>query len=145
MAQIHYLHPTRMRTEYQSPISAMNMTPLIDVLLVLLVMLILTVPLAVHKVPVDLPVPSGDASRDPVIQKLVLTNDGTAHWNGEVLGDAALGERLRAAAKAGDDLQFQTEGSARYERFDQLIALARKSGVSKIGFVGNDAFAGFDK
>lgn len=145
MAQVYYLHPTRMRSEYQSPMSAMNMTPLIDVLLVLLVMLILAVPLAMHKVPVDLPVAGKPINHKPVTQKLVLTNDGVAHWNGVVMDDAALARQLRATAGAGDSLQFQTEGNARYERFDQLIALAKTSGVTKIGFVGNENFARFDK
>lgn len=145
MAKVYYLHPTRMRTEYQSPISAMNMTPLIDVLLVLLVMLILTVPLAVHKVPVDLPVAGTPTKHDPVTQKLVLTSDGVAHWNGAAMNDNALAAQLRGAAISGDSLQFQTEGNARYERFDQLIALAKTSGVTKIGFVGNEQFGTWGK
>lgn len=146
MAQIHYLHPTRMRTEYQSPISAMNITPLIDVMLVLLVMLILCLPLATHQVEVPLPaVGKTNPSHIPITQKLVLTNDGVSHWNGTAVDDIVLGENLRATASAGDQLQIQTEGNARYERFDHLIALVRQSGITRLGFVGNEQFAQFGK
>ena len=146
MGQIHYLHPTRMRTEYQSPISAMNTTPLIDVLLVLLVMLIITLPASMHKIDVPLAQKSDPATpHEPTIQKLVLTVDGVAHWNGIAVGDAALGDHLRSAAVSGDDLQIQTDGGTRYERFNHLIALVRKSGVTRIGFAGNAQFSNWGR
>lgn len=142
MGKVVYLRAYR--SEYQSPLSAMNITPLIDVMLVLLVMLILCLPMAMHKVTVDLP--SGvPTNPNPVTQKLVLTNDGVAHWNGEAVDDAALSERLRSLATVGDELLFETEGNARYERFDHLIALIKQSGVNKLGFAGNSQFAKWEK
>jgi biopolymer transport protein ExbD len=140
MGKVIYLHKHGVRRIHDAPISALNITPLIDVMLVLLVMLIIALPATMHEVKVDLPPPGGSKS-DPVMQKLVLRNDGITFWNGEAIGEVALGEKLRATAKAGDELQFQTDANARYERFNQLIALVKRSGVEKVGFVGNSQFA----
>ncbi|MFM2411466.1 MAG: biopolymer transport protein ExbD [Pseudomonadota bacterium] len=145
MGTVIYLRQHGVRREADEPLAAMNITPLIDVMLVLLVMLIITVPMAVHKVPVDLPVIGSKSDRKPVMQKLALSQDGRTYWNGAVIDEAGLAKELRAAAAAKDYLQFETAGDARYERFDQLIATVKKSGITQIGFVGNDAFAKFGK
>ncbi|MEP7350870.1 MAG: biopolymer transporter ExbD [Sphingorhabdus sp.] len=145
MGKVIYLQQHGVRPVDHSPISAMNITPLIDVMLVLLVILIITLPATLHEVDVPLPVPGPITGKEPVVQKLLLTSDGVAQWNGTALDDAALGDRLRATATAGDDLQFQADANARYERFHQLITLVRKSGVNNIGFVGNSQFAKWDK
>jgi biopolymer transport protein ExbD len=144
MGNVIYLHQHGIRRVNDAPISALNITPLIDVMLVLLVMLIIALPAAMHEVKVDLPPSGPGVTSKPVVQKLVLRNDGMTFWNGELMGEAALGEKLRAVAKAGDELQFQTDANARYERFDQLIALVKRSGVQKVGFVGNSQFAKWD-
>lgn len=144
MGKVIYLHQHGVRRIHDASISTLNITPLIDVMLVLLVMLIIALPATMHEVKVDLPQPGG-TKVDPVIQKLVLRNDGITFWNGEEIGDAALGKKLRATAKDGDELQFQTDANARYERFDQLIALVKRSGVSKVGFVGNSRFAKWER
>ncbi len=144
MGTVIYLHHHGVRSVHDAPISSLNITPLIDVMLVLLVMLIIAVPATMHEVTVDLP--NGEGLKgDPVLQKLVLRNDGQAFWNGEPLGETGLAEKLRATAKAGDELQFQTDANARYERFNQLIALVKRSGVEKVGFVGNSKFAKWEK
>jgi biopolymer transport protein ExbD len=145
MGKVIYLHQHGVRRSEYNPISALNITPLIDVMLVLLVMLIIALPAAMHEVKVDLPAPGPVTGQAPVTQKLVLRNDGVTFWNGDAIGETALGEKLRAAAKAGDELQFQTDANARYERFDQLIALVKRSGVTKVGFVGNSQFAKWDR
>jgi biopolymer transport protein ExbD len=146
MGTVTYMKPRhgRVAPSYE-PMAAMNMTPLIDVLLVLLVMLILTVPMALHKVDVDLPVAVSPSDRNPVVQKLALAADGTVFWNGAVVNDAQLNSVLKDAAANKDDLQFQTQGNARYERFDQLIAQVKRSGVTQIGFSGNSAYKDFSK
>jgi biopolymer transport protein ExbD len=145
MGKVVYLHQHGVRRNNDQPISALNITPLIDVMLVLLVMLIIALPAAMHEVKVDLPPPGPGANADPVMQKLVLRNDGQAFWNGEALADSELAPKLAATAKTGDELQFQTDANARYERFDQLIALVKRSGVQKVGFVGNSQFAKWDR
>jgi biopolymer transport protein ExbD len=145
MGKAIYLNHHGVRRLNDAPISALNITPLIDVMLVLLVMLIIALPAAMHEVQVDLPPPGPGEKSDPIVQKLVLRNDGTAFWNGQAMGEATLGVKLRATAKAGDELQFQTDAHARYERFDQLIALVKRSGIEKVGFVGNSQFAKWDR
>lgn len=144
MGKVIYLHQHGVRRIHDAPISALNITPLIDVMLVLLVMLIIALPATMHEVKVDLP-PPGGTKADPVMQKLVLRNDGVTFWNGEAIGEVALGEKLKATATAGDELQFQTDANARYERFNQLIALVKRSGVEKVGFVGNSQFAKWER
>lgn len=144
MGKVIYLHQHGVRRIHDAPISALIITPLIDVMLVLLVMLIIALPATMHEVKVDLP-PPGGAKTDPVMQKLVLRNDGVTFWNGEAIGEVALGEKLKATAIAGDELQFQTDANARYERFNRLIALVKRSGVEKVGFVGNSQFAKWER
>ncbi len=146
MSNVIYLRQHGVRMHQEQPIAAMNITPLIDVMLVLLVMLIITLPVTLHKVAIDLPtVSQPDTGKEPVVQRLVLSNDGVTRLNGAVMGDAQLSEKLKIAALAGDELQFKTEANARYERFDQLIVLVKRSGITRIGFVGNTAFAKYDK
>lgn len=144
MGKVIYLHQHGVRRIQDAPISALNITPLIDVMLVLLVMLIIALPATMHEVKVDLP-PPGGSKAEPVMQKLVLRNDGITFWNGQAIGEVALGEKLKATATAGDELQFQTDANARYERFNQLIALVKRSGVEKVGFVGNSQFAKWER
>lgn len=144
MGKVVYLHQHGVRRNNEGPISALNITPLIDVMLVLLVMLIIALPAAMHEVEVDLPTGPGTKG-DPIVEKLVLRNDGQAFWNGEAMADVDLAAKLTATAKAGNELQFQTDANARYERFNQLIAVVKRSGVEKVGFVGNSQFAKWDR
>lgn len=127
------------------PMSQLNITPLIDVLLVLLVMLMLSIPAALHKVEVNLP--SGGTSTEPaIIHKLHLNAAGNTVLDGKPLNDAALRAALAGLAEdpAGTQLHFETDGHARYERFDQVVAMIKRSGIEKIGFVGNQQFASWD-
>jgi biopolymer transport protein ExbD len=125
------------------PLSAMNMTPLIDVLLVLLVMMILTIPMMTHKVPVDLP-PPGETGL-PVTHRIDLDAGGRLAWNGAPIADAALPARLAAMLREPNArLEIRADAAARYERFDQTLAVIKRAGVTKLGFVGNERFANFD-
>lgn len=135
--------PTALNSQ---PISQLNITPLIDVLLVLLVMMMLSIPIALHKVSIDLP-SGGPTDKPAVIHTLRLNSAGTALWDGEAVTDTLLKTRLSEIARDPDlpQLHFATDGQARYERFDHVIAIVKRSGVQKIGFVGNQAFAGWDQ
>lgn len=142
---IYFRHRARYRPS-DTPFSQMNITPLIDVMLVLLVMLILAVPAAMHQTSVDLPREGPITAKTlPIIQNLVITSDGVAHWNGAIVDDATLQDRLRALAIAGDALRIETDGYARYERFNQLIAMVKEAGVENLGFVGNSRHKQWDK
>lgn len=134
------------RISDDQPFSQLNITPLIDVLLVLLVMLMLSIPGALHKVEIDLP-GEGTGFGNPVIHNLKLGASGTASWNGTPVDDKQLHEKLQTMAKnpAKPQLYFETDGRARYERFDQLAALIKRSGVREVGFIGNKQFANWDK
>lgn len=120
----------------------MNTTPLIDVLLVLLIMFIMTIPLQSHEVPMDLPAPGGIAGVPPVTHALLLNRDGSISYDGKPTSDAALPAQLRTMlADPQALLTLRTDPEARYERFDQLLATVKRAGVTKLAFVGNEALA----
>lgn len=119
-----------------APIGAINITPLIDVMLVLLVVIIIAIPIASHKVPVDLPVGHGPTDPQPPAV-LAIDRQGALYWNGATLADAALPGKLAALRQSGAALHLQTDPEARYERFDGVLATVKRAGISKLGFVGN--------
>ena len=115
-----------------------NMTPLVDVMLVLLIVFIITIPVMKHAVNVDLP----RASNEPELVKpenvsLSITSDGQYHWNKEAISDDELVTRLQAegAKDPQPDLHIHGDKQVRYERVAQAMAAAQKAGVKKIGFV----------
>jgi biopolymer transport protein ExbD len=133
-----------------SPMMEMNTTPLIDVMLVLLIMFIITIPVATHAVNIDLPQatpPTEQQQVDPVKNKLVLTQTNEILWNGTPTTEGQLVSLLQQT-KAIDpepELQFQPEEYASYEIANRVLKIIKDSGVSKFGFVGNEQFANFSK
>ena len=133
-----------------SPMMEMNTTPLIDVMLVLLIMFIITIPVATHAVNIDLPqaAPPNDQQQiDPVKNKLVLTQANEILWNGAPTTPGQLVSLLQATKNLDPEpeLQFQPEEYASYEIANQVLKIINESGVSKFGFVGNEQFATFSK
>ena len=119
------------------PFSAINVTPFIDVMLVLLIVMILSIPIATHKVPIDLPVDGGSTMIEQP-HKLAIDRTGGLYWDGGRISDAELPTRLAALqADASAVLHMQTDLDARYERFDAVLAVVKRAGVEKLGFVGN--------
>ena len=121
----------------------LNTTPLIDVMLVLLVMLIITIPSQSHQVAIDLPGKSVEL-RDinPLRNRLTIDAGGAARWNGAVVGDRALRATLRDVATMDRpaEVHFEPAAAARYARVDQVLALVSQAGVDTLGFVGNDRY-----
>jgi biopolymer transport protein ExbD len=133
-----------------SPMMEMNMTPLIDVLLVLLIMFIITIPVATHSVDIDLPVPDPNPPQDmvdPVKNKIVLTTSNEILWNGEPISDNTLVSNLQTSLTYAvePELQFEPEANASYDLSAKVLNIIKASGVTKFGFVGNEKYRVFDK
>lgn len=128
---------------FPEPISTINITPMIDVMLVLLVMLILTIPMKVHKVAIDLPSPSPVAASS-VPHRLAIARDGSLSWDGRTVRDAELPGLLDGVARdKAQVLHVQTDPEARYERFDATLAVVKRANVQRLGFVGAPPFTDF--
>ncbi|WP_353200489.1 biopolymer transporter ExbD [Sandarakinorhabdus sp.] len=127
-----------------APMGEMNTTPLIDVMLVLLIMFIITIPPQTHAVKLDLPPPNPNPSNiDPVFNQIDIDFLGNLYWNKtEVTLDVMKGYMKQAAAMPEQpELRMRPEAEARYELVDQVMAGAQKAGIEKMGFVGNEAYA----
>jgi biopolymer transport protein ExbD len=132
-----------------APMMEMNMTPLIDVLLVLLIVFIMSIPIATHAVAIDLPAPSPptDIIVEPVKNKIVLTVDNQILWNGNAITDNNLVSLLAQSKtiQPEPELQFEPEGLASYELSANVLNIIKASGVTKFGFVGNEKYRQFGK
>jgi biopolymer transport protein ExbD len=122
------------------PMAEINMIPLIDVMLVLLVIFIITAPLLTHAVKVDLP----KASSAPNITKpdnvqLAIDAEGRVYWNGEVLDRSGWRLRMEAAAglKPQPEIHLRADGAVPYRKVAEVLADATRSGVTRIGFVSD--------
>jgi|GEM_PF-2072793 len=126
-----------------APIATINTTPLVDVMLVLIIMFILIIPVASHKVALDLPGPPPPVpGPPPPAHRLDIAASGALLWDGAPLAAQALPARLTALAADPADpvLQLNADGEARYERVDQILAQIRTAGVTRMGFVNNHLF-----
>jgi biopolymer transport protein ExbD len=128
----------------------MNMTPLIDVLLVLLIVFIMSIPIATHAVAIDLPTPNPNPPPDmvdPVKNKIVLTPDNQILWNGTPITDNTLVANLQTSLRYAiePELQFEPEASASYDLSAKVLNIIKQSGVTKFGFVGNEKYRVFGK
>ncbi|HRD96827.1 MAG TPA: biopolymer transporter ExbD [Rubrivivax sp.] len=124
-----------------------NTTPLIDVMLVLLIMFIITIPIQTHAVKMNMPVPNTAQTppKPPEIIRIDVDFDGTIGWNGEVIeaGDrAAIETRLAAVAAQADqpEVHLRPNKLVVYKHVAMIMATAQRLGVTKIGIVGNEQF-----
>jgi biopolymer transport protein ExbD len=126
------------------PMMDLNMTPLIDVLLVLIIMFIITIPIQTHAVKVDLPVKSDNPQNliDPQKNKITIDAGGAVAWNGVPVNDATLAGFLAQSAQLNPEpeLHFQPDANTRYEVVDQTLAVIKRSPITKLGFIGNEQY-----
>ena len=127
------------------PMMDLNMTPLIDVLLVLIIMFIITIPVQTHAVKVDLPVQSKNQTPppvDPQKNKITIDASGNVAWNGVPVNDQTLAAYLDQSAQMNPEpeLHFQPDATSRYETVDKTLAIIKKSAITKLGFIGNEQY-----
>ena len=119
-----------------------NMTPLVDVMLVLLIIFIITVPVMKHAINIDLPRASNVAQdAKPETIRLSVDASGALYWNEAPLADADLGPQLSASAvkQPQPELHIRGDKAVRYERVALVMAAAQKAGLKKIGFITEPA------
>ena len=132
-------------TDDGQPMMEMNTTPLIDVMLVLLIMLIVTIPAQTHAVKVDLPQntnPQNPPPVEPQKNKITIDPQGNMFWNGSPIDLLTMRQYLDQSLlmKPEPELHFQPDPLARYEVVDEALAVIKRSGVTKLGFVGNEQY-----
>jgi biopolymer transport protein ExbD len=125
------------------PMMEMNMTPLIDVLLVLLVMFIITIPVMTHAVKLDMPrATNAPSNAEPIVINIEIDFDGTVLWNGSAVTIDSLDTYFRreAAHDPQPELHIRPNKRASYDVVARVLASAQRNGLRKIGFVGNEQF-----
>jgi len=122
----------------------MNTTPLIDVMLVLIIMLIITIPIQTHAVKLNMPVGNPPPPLvAPIVVQIDVDFDGTVLWNGEIIADRnALETRLLAAAQepVQPEVHLRPNKLAQYKDVAMVMASAQRLGITKLGIVGNEQF-----
>jgi biopolymer transport protein ExbD len=127
------------------PMMEINTTPLIDVMLVLLIMFIITIPVMTHAVKLDMPQPNANQQAplvDPVVIDLEIDFDGTILWNGTPTSMTSLESYIRteSAKSPQPELHVRPNRRAKYDVVANVLAAAQRNGITKIGFVGNEQF-----
>ena len=130
------------------PLNDMNVVPLIDVLLVLLIMFIITIPIQTHAVKLDLPQDQQNQPPPPIMptkNKIVVSAGGEILWNGTPVSSQQLRLYLDATQQMDPipELHLQPEPNARYALVDEVLAITKRARVEKMGFVGNEAYGTF--
>ncbi|MDN3647035.1 biopolymer transporter ExbD [Pontixanthobacter aestiaquae] len=132
------------------PMGDLNTTPLIDVMLVLLVMFIITIPVATHSIEVDLPLPCGTdcpdlPTPDAVKNKIVLDDQNQILWNGTAVTEQQMAALLIQTTQMDvePELQFEPTANASYALAARTLDTIKSVGVSKFGFVGNERYRQF--
>jgi biopolymer transport protein ExbD len=121
-----------------------NTTPLIDVMLVLLIMLIITIPAQLHSVNLDMPVNTNAPKKfDPVVIKIDVNAQSVVNWNGKPIASRAeLEQKLTeaAAVQPQPELHIRSHAKAKYEAVAGVMASAQRMGLTKLGIVGSEQF-----
>ncbi|MBC3918031.1 biopolymer transporter ExbD [Undibacterium sp. CY18W] len=121
----------------------MNMTPLIDVMLVLIIMLIITIPIQNHAINLNMPTgPTPPQPVEPIVVNIDVDFDGTVLWDGVAVNQSELDAKLQAAATAAvqPEVHLRPVAVVPYKSVAAVMAAAQRLGVTKIGMVGNEQF-----
>lgn len=133
-------------TACEHPLGEINTTPLIDVMLVLLIMFVITIPAATHSVDIDVGTSECfDCPLDTVKNRVVIDTDNTVRWNGKAVTQGQLASLLKQtrALPIEPELQFEPAANASYDASAQTLATIEASGVTRFGFVGNERYRQF--
>jgi len=127
------------------PMLDMNVTPLIDVMLVLLIMFIITIPIQTHAVKLDLPVNQPNQPPppiEPLKNTVVVSANGQILWNGAAVSQPQLRQYLDTTQQMNPipELHLQPDATAKYELVDEVLAITKRAHVQKMGFVGNEYY-----
>lgn len=126
------------------PMMDINTTPLIDVMLVLLIMFIITIPIQTHAVKLDLPPPNPNPSDvKPDFNQVNIDFLGAIYWNNQEVTLEQLSGYMRQAKAlpVEPELRLKPDALAKYDTVDRVMAAAQLAGITKMGFVGNEAYA----
>jgi biopolymer transport protein ExbD len=127
-------------TSDSPPMSEINVTPMVDVMLVLLIIFMITAPLITHKIAIDLPQAAATKNPDkPEIVTLSLDATGKLYWNDQLVSKDEWKVRVRAAALKNPqpELQLRAEKTTQYQALAEIMADAQGAGIMRIGFVTN--------
>jgi biopolymer transport protein ExbD len=131
--------------ESAEPMMDINTTPLIDIMLVLLIMFIITIPVQTHAVKLDLPQQQNNTPPpvDPVKNKIVVMPNDAVLWNGIPVNLVTLRQYLDITTTMNPvpELHLQPHPDARYEMVDEVLAVTKRANITAMGFVGNEAYA----
>ena len=134
----------QMTGDSDEPMMDINTTPLIDVMLVLLIMFIITIPIQTHAVKIDLPVnqPQNQPPINPQKNIVVVSAQGQILWNGTPVSKVQLRQYLDVTQQMNPvpELHLQPDSTARYELVDEVLAITKQAHVTKMGFVGNEYY-----
>jgi biopolymer transport protein ExbD len=131
------------------PMMDINTTPLIDVMLVLLIMFIITIPVQTHAVKLDLPQNNQNNTPPPIMptkNRVTIDTAGNVLWNGSPVSLTVLRQYLDQTQQMDPipELHLEPDPQARYEVVDEVLAVTKRANVEKMGFVGNERYASYD-
>lgn len=131
------------------PMMDINTTPLIDVMLVLLIMFIITIPVQTHAVKLDLPQNQPNTPPPPILpvkNRVTVDAANNIFWNGAPINITVLRQYLDQTQQMNPipELHLEPDPQARYEVVDEVLAVTKRANVSKMGFVGNERYAGYE-
>ena len=137
------MKPTRRRPIAPAPMLDINTTPLIDVMLVLLIMLIITIPAQLHSVNLDLPGSSKSPQSVRTVVRIDITEQDLLRWDGQAIAQAELPDRMAKAAQENPppELHIRPQPGSHYASLVHVMATAQKQGLKKLGVIGIEQFA----